>query len=107
MTAVAIVLAIVCQLFMIGGQILLKRGMSETPVGFGWVAGGIVSLAAWFFLWLSLLARWDLSRIFPFEGLNPALIVAGSAIFLRERVSPTAWMGVVLISIGVVIIAAG
>lgn len=105
MTAVAIGLALVCQVFLIAGQLLLKRAMRTTPVGITWLAAGITSLAAWFFAWMSLLSRWDLSRVYPFEGLNPALIVAGSALFLRERVNVTAWAGVLLISAGVAIIA--
>ena len=106
MTVLAILVALVCQLFLIAGQLLLKRAMTRTPIAVTWLAGGITSLAVWFFLWMSLLSRWDLSRIYPFEGLSPALIVAGSALFLREPVKPTVWIGVLLIGIGVAIIAA-
>jgi uncharacterized membrane protein len=104
-TAVAIGLAILCQFFMIGGQLLLKRAMTAPPIRIAWLAGGIMSLTAWFFVWMSLLAHWDLSRIYPFEGINPALIVAGSALLLRERVRASGWIGVLLISIGVAIIS--
>ena len=105
MTGVAIALALVCQLFLVAGQVLLKRGMSATPVRIAIVAAGVACLAAWFFLWLGLLAEWELSRIFPFEGLNPALVVVSAALFLRERVSLSAWAGVALVSVGVTIIA--
>ncbi len=106
MTAVAIALAIVCQLFLVGGQLLLKRAMRKPPVKIPWLAGGIAFLTAWFFLWLALLAKWDLSRIYPFEGLNPALVVAGAAIYLRERVPVSAWIGIAMISAGVAVISA-
>lgn len=105
MTIPAIALALVCQLFLIAGQLMLKRAMAAKPVKIAWLAGGITSLTAWFFAWMSLLAHWPLSRVYPFEGLNPALIVAGSAAILRERVGKTAWVGVLLISTGVAIIA--
>ena len=105
MTAVAIAMALVCQLFLVAGQLLLKRAMGVPPVRVPWLIAAIASLAVWFFVWMSLLANWPLSRVYPFEGLNPALIVAGSAIVLRERVTATAWIGVLMISAGVAIIA--
>lgn len=109
MTALAIVMCLTCQLFLVIGQLLLKRAM--TPV-----AGerksmairlipGIACMTIWFFLWLGLLQSWDLSRIFPFEGLNPALLVLGAWIFLKERVSAGAWMGIGLITVGIMLVA--
>ncbi len=106
MTPLAITLAIACQLFLVAGQLCLKRAMRQPPIKIPWLAGGITLHTAWFFLWLALLAKWDLSRIYPFEGLNPALIVAGAAIYLRERVPVSAWIGIAMISAGVAIISA-
>ena len=105
MTPIAIGLALLCQLFLVSGQLMLKRGMGATPVRIQWVVGGIASLTVWFFAWMHLLRHWQLSRIYPFEGLNPALIVIGSALFLHEHVNKTAWTGVLLISAGIAIIA--
>ena len=105
MSATAILLCLLCQLFLVGGQILLKRGMKATPIRIGSLAGGVALLAAWFFFWLGLLSQWDLSRLFPFEGLNPVLIVLGASLFLKERVPMTAWMGIVLISLGVALVS--
>lgn len=106
MTALAILMAIACEIALVAGQLLLKRGMSATPPRIAALAGGIVCLSGWFFIWLYLLARWDLSRLFPFEGLNPALVALGAAIFLKERVRPRTWFGVALISAGVAIVSA-
>jgi undecaprenyl phosphate-alpha-L-ara4N flippase subunit ArnE len=106
MTTLAIVLCLVCQLFLVVGQLLLKRGMSATPIRLGAIAGGVVLLSGWFFLWLGLLQKWDLSRLFPFEGLNPALVVLGAQLFLKERVPPRAWAGIALISAGVALVSA-
>ena len=105
MTAVAILMAITCEIALVIGQVLLKRGMSAPTPKIAMVAAGIASLSVWFFVWLALLARWDLSRLFPFEGLNPALVVIGAAIFLKERVRPLTWMGIALISAGVAIVS--
>ena len=65
---------------------------------------GVACLSGWFFLWLALLAKWELSQLFPFEGLNPALVVLGAAILLKERVPPMTWIGVLLISAGVAVV---
>jgi undecaprenyl phosphate-alpha-L-ara4N flippase subunit ArnE len=68
---------------------------------------GIGCLTAWFFLWLGLLGQWELSRLFPFEGLNPALLLIGAWLVLKEKVPPSAWLGIVLISTGIALVAAG
>jgi undecaprenyl phosphate-alpha-L-ara4N flippase subunit ArnE len=100
-----IALAAVCQIFLVVGQLLLKRAMAHPPIRWGVLALGTASLTAWFFLWLALLARYDLSRLFPFEGLNPALVVLGAAVFLRERVPARGWVGIGLISAGVMLVS--
>lgn len=112
MTAPAILLALLCQLFLVTGQLMLKRGMNATRLlpppkarVFGSLAGGVGLLGAWFFLWLGLLRNWELSHLFPFEGLNPALIVLGAGLFLKERVSVTGWIGIAMISLGVALVA--
>jgi len=105
MSATAILLCVLCELALVTGQILLKRGMNTTPIGIAFVAGGIGFEAIWFFLWLYLLARWDLSRIFPFEGLNPVVIAVGAMIFLRERLPLKAWIGIAMISAGIALVS--
>jgi uncharacterized membrane protein len=104
MTTIAIIMVIGCEIALVCGQLLLKRAMSATPPRLTVLAGGVVCLSAWFFLWLALLAKWDLSRLFPFEGLNPALVVLGAAVFLKERVPPLTWVGIALISAGVAVV---
>ena len=105
MSATAILLCVLCELALVTGQLLLKRAMSATPVRLGLLAGGIGFQAIWFFLWLYLLARWDLSRIFPFEGLNPVLIAIGATVFLRERLPIRAWIGIAMISAGIALVS--
>jgi uncharacterized membrane protein len=105
MSALAISVAVICQLCLVTGQLLLKRAMSTTPVRYGYLAAAIALLATWFFLWLGLLSQWELSHIFPFEGLNPAMLVLGAALILKERVPLQAWAGVALISLGVALVA--
>jgi undecaprenyl phosphate-alpha-L-ara4N flippase subunit ArnE len=96
MSPFSIAICVLCQLLLVIGQLFLKKQK---------YAIGVVFLAAWFFFWLGLLARWDLSRIFPFEGLNPALVVLGAMIFLKERMPIVGWIGVALISVGVTLVS--
>lgn len=105
MTGFAISLALVCQGFLIAGQLVLKRAMSGTPIRYKLLAVGIGLLSCWFFTWLGLLSRWDLSRLFPFEGLNPVLIVIGAATFLKERIPVTGWVAIGFISVGVALVS--
>jgi uncharacterized membrane protein len=67
-------------------------------------AAGIGCLTGWFLLWVGLLQQWDLSRIFPFEGINPALLVIGAWAFLKERLPGHAWAGIALICVGVALV---
>ena len=112
MSAVAITLCVACQLFLVVGQVLLKHAMAPATADAGlravrwnFLALGIASLSAWFFLWVGLLQRWELSQLFPFEGLNPALLVLAAWLFLRERIPASAWIGMALITAGVVLVS--
>lgn len=108
MTTFAITLAIVCQLFLVVGQLLLKHGMNAfelRPRNLSQITSrlvaGVSCLTLWFFLWLGLLGRWDLSKLFPFEGMDPALLVIGAWLLLKEKPTPGTWLGIALISAGI------
>ena len=112
MTALAFALCVLCQICLVTGQVLLKRGMDAThDEPFPWrtvvaqVGGGIAILSVWFFLWLGLLQDWELTQLFPFEGLSPPLIVLSAWFFLKERVTPRAWIGILLIGAGVMLVS--
>ena len=111
MTALAIILCVLCQFFLVVGQLFLKHGMNAISAtsprrnAYFHLTAGIACLAAWFFVWVGLLQSWELSKLFPFEGLNPALLVLGAAIFLRERIPLSAWAGIALIAVGVTLVS--
>jgi uncharacterized membrane protein len=111
-TAVAITLCILCQLLLVAGQLLLKHAMTpKAEEAASWrrtavrLAPGIACMTAWFFLWLGLLEQWDLSKVFPFEGLNPVLLVIAAWLVFKERMSRSAWVGVALIAAGIVLVS--
>ena len=104
MSAGAIAICILCQLLLVAGQLLLKRAMGKQFRG-GLLAIGIVCLSFWFFLWVGLMSGNELSKLFPFEGLNPALIAIAASIVLKERMPPGAWLGLVLVCGGIAVVA--
>ena len=125
MTAGAMAIAVSCQFPLVAGQVLLKRAVGERTAPGSDAAndaalsapasrprvvsaagvGAIACLSLWFFLWLGLLQSQELSRIFPFEGLNPALMVLAAWLFLKERIPAAAWLGVALICIGIALVS--
>ena len=93
------------------GQVLFKVAMNQTngdwrlsrflPI----FSAGIATMALGFFLWLGLMARFDLSYLFPFEGLDRLLLVFAASVVLKERMTPTLWLGVVLITAGIFLVS--
>ena len=111
MTPLAIALCIFAQFFLVGGQLFFKHAMDEKSKlarskKIRLLLIGIAAQAVWFFLWLGLLQHWPLSQIFPFEGLNPLLLVLAAWLALHERLTPSACLGVVLITAGLVLVVA-
>jgi len=53
-----------------------------------------------------LLQKLDLSYLFPFQGLSVIIIAFSSVVFLKERLSGTLIVGVVLITAGVILVSA-
>ncbi len=113
MTLTAWMVIIISQLALVAGQIYLKRAMLRRERGGelarGWInvlLAGITLMTIWFLLWLGLMPRLDLSKLMPFEGISPLLIVLGAAAFLRERLNWRGWAGVGLTCLGVVLVSA-
>lgn len=114
MSTLAIVIVLGCQIFLVAGQLLLKRAMTAVdvePRRWSYItprlAGGVALLTIWFFLWLGLLQTWELTRLFPFEAISPILLAFGAWYYLNEKLSARAWVGVALIGIGVTLVANG
>jgi uncharacterized membrane protein len=65
---------------------------------------GTAMLAVFFFLWLAVLSWEDLSVALPMQALNYVLVAVLAKYYLHEQVSPLRWAGIVLVSIGVMMI---
>ncbi len=112
MSAVSALLLFVSLVAFVAGQLLLKRAMQATAeIGhdrraFGWLLfAGICAMSVSFFLTLGLLRQFDLSYLYPFQGLSVIFITIAAAWILRERISLSLAIGSLLITAGVVLVA--
>jgi uncharacterized membrane protein len=112
MTPISLLLVLIALTTFVAGQLLLKKAMdASNAVGFRsrkfvWpFTAGIFFLTVQFFLNLGLLQRYDLSLIYPFQGLSVIIISIAAAVVLRERLTPQLVVGAVLISVGIVLVS--
>ena len=112
MTAFTLSLCLFCQVLTVAGNLLLKHAMagidgqqrSRLQTGL-WLFAGIALLTLWFFLWLGLLSKYQLSQLYAFEGLAPVLLMASAWLFLGEKLPLVGWIGVGLIGGGLMLVA--
>ena len=99
------------------GQLLLKHGMSQQP-GFRFgeiglllrnlpVLGGVCCYGLSTVLYLSVLARLELSLAYPTVSLGYVLVMIMSRALFKEPVSPTRWVAAGIICVGVVLVGLG
>lgn len=113
MNVTAVGLIIFSQICLVAGQIWLKHAMNETNAEqtqkkkfIFHFALGIGAMTIWFLLWLGLMRHFDLSYLYPFEGLSPLLMAAGASVFLKEKMTWRLWGGILLISAGLALVSA-
>ena len=114
--------AIGCVVLSVLAQFLIKAGMSSLtvktalagPAGMQAAAavmlnpkvvGGLLLYTLGAIVWLGVLARWDVSKAYPLEGLGFALAVL-IGFLLGEQVTPLRALGVLLICAGVYAVSA-
>lgn len=112
MTPTTIALLVASQVVLVVSQLFLKHAMNLTErEPRPWIAVVahfalfIALMTLWFLMWLGFLQKMPLSQVLPWEGLAPLLLVVGAAVFLKEKISPQALLGMVLISAGIVLVA--
>ena len=112
MTTISFAIILIALISHVAGQLVLKKAMdASNAVGFRsrkFVApfsAGILLMTVQFFLGLGLLQRYDLSFIYPFQGLSVILITFAAAIFLRERLTLQLTIGAALISAGIILVS--
>ena len=112
MTPFAFVIVLIALTSAVAGQLVLKHAMEKfNAMGFRSfkflrsLAIGILLMTVQFFLNLGLLQRYDLSYIYPFQGLSVVLITVAAAVILREKITLQLAMGSGLISAGIVLVS--
>lgn len=112
MSFLAFFLIVVSLLSFVVAQLILKRAMEATiATGFrnvrfiSNVTGGVILMTISFFLTLGLLQRFDLSYLYPFQGLSVIFITLMAALVLKEKLNMRLAIGALLISAGIVLVS--
>jgi len=66
---------------------------------------GVVLMTISFFLTLGLLQRFDLSYLYPFQGLSVIFITMLAAVVLKEKLSARLAIGTLLITAGIILVS--
>jgi drug/metabolite transporter (DMT)-like permease len=72
-----------------------------------WVALGILFLLGFFAAYMTALSWADLTYVLPATSLGYVLLALIAKFMLHENVTPTRWLGILLISAGVGLVAGG
>jgi drug/metabolite transporter (DMT)-like permease len=104
------------------GDVFITKGMKEVgeistlrPGALALVAkrtitnrsflAGIFFLAISYFSFLAALALADLSLVVPATSISFAIKTVGAKLFLKEKISPVRWAGILLVCVGVALIS--
>ena len=117
-----IVLVLIAGLLGGTGHVLLSKGMktigdlTEAPaarvggmvgrtVSNPWVLTGVVLQASFFFMYLTLLSRADVSKILPMTAFDYIVVALLAQMFLAEPVTAARWTGIGFIVLGVFLVS--
>lgn len=120
MTLTVVVLLVFSIVLDVIGQLCFKLGVDRLPE----ISGGFRLSAFWgqvlnapllwagigayvieFFVWLEALSRAPLSLLFPLAALAYCLVVLVGKVVLGETVSRRRWLGTLVITAGVMLVA--
>jgi uncharacterized membrane protein len=107
-TPISAVLISLTLLASVSGQLLLKRAMESNLRSTRFAAcfgAGLLAMAFSFFVTLGLLQDFDLSYLFPIQGLSVVIISLLAALILHEKLTARLLLGATLISAGVVFVS--
>ena len=98
------------------GHVVLAKGMklvgvataAGAPVGRAlgnpWVVLGVALQAAFFFMYMALLSREDVSKVLPLTTLSYLVVGFLAQFMLAEPVTPLRWTGIGFIVLGVLLV---
>jgi len=103
---------VVSLLSFVVAQLILKRAMEFSATNglrnsrfVSLAAIGIALMTVSFFLTLGLLQRFDLSYLYPFQGLSVIFITLMAAVALKEKLNLRLTVGALLITTGIVLVS--
>ena len=116
------VLVLIAGLFGGTGHVLLSKGMrtvgdlTEAPatlvggmvvraVSNPWLLLGVAFQATFFFMYLTLLSRADVSKILPMTAFDYVVVAGLAYLMLGEPVTPGRWVGIGFIVTGVALVS--
>jgi uncharacterized membrane protein len=111
-TFLAFLFILISLVTFVAAQLVLKRAMEFSTTHsmrnsyFIWrIALGVFLMTISFFLTLGLLQRFDLSYLYPFQGLSVIFITVLAAVVLKEKLSVRLTIGALLITAGIVLVS--
>ena len=117
-----LVLVLIAGLLGGAGHVMLAKGMktigdlTEAPASVvggmvgraatnPWVLLGVTLQACFFFLYLTLLSRADVSKILPMTAFDYIVVAMLAQLLLAEPVTPARWTGIGFIVLGVFLVS--
>jgi uncharacterized membrane protein len=80
-------------------------GMILAALSSPWLLLGVALQATFFFMYLTLLSRAQVSQVLPMTALDYVVVALLARLVLAEAVTPARWMGIALIIVGVVLVS--
>jgi len=81
------------------------RGLVARVLANPWLLAGVALQAVFFFTYLALLSRADVSQVLPLTALDYIVVALLAQAFLAEPVTATRWIGIALIVAGVALVS--
>jgi|SRR5258708_660475 undecaprenyl phosphate-alpha-L-ara4N flippase subunit ArnE len=105
-TTVGVLLVVLCGIIEGIAQVFFKKS-SLAPEGKRlWIGAGVVLFIIQALIYTGALQFVEVSTAFPIGSIALVIVVILSRQFLRERVTGTRWIGIVLIILGVTLLGA-
>ena len=80
-------------------------GMIVAAISSPWLLLGVALQATFFFMYLTLLSRAQVSQLLPMTALDYVVLALLARIVLAEAVTPARWAGIALIIVGVILVS--
>jgi drug/metabolite transporter (DMT)-like permease len=105
-TTVGVLLVVLCGIIEGIAQVFFKKSALAPDGKQLWIGAGIALFVVQALIYTGALQFVEVSTAFPIGSIGFVIIAILSQRFLKERVTGTRWIGIVLIIVGVTLLAA-